>query len=160
MATVDVSGECRFLSMLTGEGVYWKVFMWTKIQMLFLTIGSFHKIIVSLCMLSYGSDSAWNSVLHYTCIKHPLTCFCLTCRSERNTEWMLVMVSRRLWASSMITTLPSSLIPEASLVPRWRSMLYGSTTTCTKEERDNRWYGVLIFNKLQYERNHNATGLC
>ena len=39
------------------------------------------------------------------------------------------MVSIKLWASSIMTTLPSSFIPQASLVDLWRRMLYGKTTS-------------------------------
>ena len=38
------------------------------------------------------------------------------------------IVSKRLCASSIITTLPDNLIPIASLVPACRRVLYGRTT--------------------------------
>ena len=52
-----------------------------------------------------------------------------TCEPVISTPWTLLMVSIKLWASSIMTTLPSSFIPQASLVDLWRRMLYGKTTS-------------------------------
>ena len=45
---------------------------------------------------------------------------------------MLLMVSRRLWASSTTTMLSLTLMPQDSLVALWSSIWYGSTTSWTQ----------------------------
>jgi len=61
----------------------------------------------------------------------------------------------------MMTTLPSSRIPQASLVDLWRRMLYGKTTSWlkTKFEKEIRFLlimkGMLLYSKL-YKLTVNA----
>ena len=57
-----------------------------------------------------------------------------------STLWMLLIVSSRLWPSSMITTLPWSRMPHDSLVDLCSNVLYGRTTSCNQHA----WYQMHI----------------
>lgn len=96
------------------------------------------------CRLYSSCNSLLNKVLHFSKYNEGIRIknnyeYLITWEPVISTLWTLLIVSIKLCASSMMTTLPSSFIPQASLVDLWRRMLYGKTTS---------WFRIKLKNNL------------